>query len=161
MLANLRPWHGYLVVVVVLFVASLFIPVDDAFPPGHKVLDPAKATLDLIDGIIKLMVPLTTIMVTAAAALAVKGNTWTSRWATLDSLLIVCVFLCGAVAYFGVYLCYMRILTMVSLASIFVREGGLLWGLKLQYFGIIMGFACLGLVFTRIIEGRLTKSPGG
>jgi uncharacterized membrane protein YedE/YeeE len=55
----------------------------------------------------------------------------------------------------------MRILTMLSqaaLPSINVLEGGVILGLRMQYIGIMLGYACLGLVFTRMIEGRLTTA---
>ena len=152
---KIRLWHVYIVLVLFLILASLFIPSDDAFFPKHKIQDPAKAILDIIDSIVKLVLTLTTTMLGAAAALTLKGNTWTASWKKADSALIVAVFLCGAISYFGVYLCYIRTLTMVNASYFNALEGGLVWSIRLQYLGIIFGVSCLGLVFARIIDGRL------
>ncbi len=158
----MRLWHLYLAAVILLVGVSLCLRAPDAFAPGPQVKDPGKSLLDVMDSAIKLLVALNTAMVTAAAALTVKGHTWSAGWGKADSLLILAVFLCGAVAYTGGYVCYMRILTMLSqaqLPSINVLEGGVLLGLRLQYGGIIAGYMCLGLVFTRMIEGRMVSAP--
>jgi len=161
MLAKFKLWQLYLVIIFPLFGASLLVPADAPFDVGPTVLDPAKATLDIIDGVIKLVMALNTVMVGGAAALTVKGTSWTFNWTKLDSLMIVLVFLSGGVAYFGVYFCYMRLLTMVNqvtVSSVNVGDIGVILALRLQYSGIIIGFACLGLVFSRVVEGRISTA---
>ncbi len=158
MLTHVKLWWLYLIIIFPLFALSLFVPVSEPFEVGPQVKDPAKATLDIIDGVIKLVMALNTVMVGSAAALTVKGSSWTSNWTKIDSLMIVLVFLCAGVAYFGVYFCYMRLLTMVNqvaISSVNVLEGGMILALRLQYTGIIAGFAFLGFVFSRVVEGRI------
>ena len=154
----LRLWHIYILVVILLLAGSLFVPVDTAFPPKYKVEDPAKSTLELLDSTIKIIVSLNTAMLAGASALTLKSNSWTSLWTRLDSALILLVFINGAMSYFGVYFCYMRLLTMVGASFLDPVEGGLVWSLRLQYLGIISGVTLLGLVFARIIEGRVSKT---
>ena len=157
--SKLRVWHCYLVIVFLLLVASFFVPIQPVFPPQLKVQDPAKAALDLVDGVVKLVTGVNTAMLAGAAALTIKGTSWTSSWSKADSVIIIFVFLGGAISYFGVYLCYVRALTMINQSAFYPIESGIIWSLRLQYFGIILGVVSLGLVFSRVIEGRTPSPP--
>lgn len=152
-------WAIYCVLVMTVFIATYYIPSDSAIPITNEVKDSAAAILAILKDMTTLITTLNTAMLGAAAALAIKGNSWTDRWSRLDSKLIILAFISGAISYFGVYLSYIRILTMVMQSNIDPLEAGLLWAIRLQYYGTIFGVALLGLVFVRMLEGRIGKEP--
>jgi len=158
-MARFKPplWAAYLLMAAGLLAASLYVPRDTVFGGDVIVENPGQATLAAIDQMTKLIVSLNTAMFAAAGAMTVKGKDWTSRWNSLDSLLIVLVFACGAISYFGVFLCYVRLISMTSVGAMSVVETQMLWSIRLQYWGFIAGVVLLGLVFTRILEGRIDK----
>lgn len=150
----MRLSYLYIVFIILLVGGSTFIPRDLAFPVTHSLQDPAKATLDILDGITKLIAALDTALLGAAGAVVVKAPTWTKKWELLDSLLMTSVFVFGAISYFGIYFMDVRILTMVNAATVNPSELGLTWGLRLAYLGTIAGVVVLGLVFSRLMDGR-------
>lgn len=131
---------------------SFFVPHDEVFDAGQAVNDPGRATLDILKEIMSLVLTLTTTMLGAAGILIVKGREWVDGWSRLESFFIMLVFLCGIASYFGVYTCQVSILSMVNIGVLNPLEAGLLWSLRLQYFGLIVGAFFLGLAFTLMIE---------
>lgn len=152
-------WLSYSLIAGALFALSFYIPRDTAFPPGNAVANSGQATLDVLQEIMKLVLSLNTVMLTAAGALFVKAREWKLDLGYLEVALLLCVFLCGAVSYFGVYNCQMRILTMVNYSAINPLELGLLNSLRLQYAGLILGVFLLGLVFALLL-GPARKKEG-
>jgi hypothetical protein len=144
------PW-AYLALVGLLVAASFFVPRDHVFMPGTAIADPGKATLDLFDGLIKLIASLNTALLAAAGAIAVKGKDWSARWGLTDAALIILVFVCSATSYYGIYLCYVRLLSMVGSGRINPLELQMTWAIRLAYWGVILGVSLLGLVFTRML----------
>jgi len=145
-------WAAYVAIVLTLLALSFFLPRDDIFPPGSDLKDPAQATLTTLSEIMKLVLSLNAAMLAAAGALIVKGTDWFGGWRKFEGLMILCVFLSGVVVYFGVYTCNMAILTMVNAETINPLETSLLWSLKLQYFGLILGGFLLGLAFSLMMD---------
>ena len=149
-------WLLYVLLVAVLLGLTYLVPHDRSFPVINTVNDPAAAILSTLGDMIKLIVALNTAMMAAAATVTVKGREWTTKWDRLDSVLIMLSFASGAVSYFGIYLTYMRILTMTAAKASTINplEGGIVWSLRLQYCGTVAGIIFLGLVFARMLEGR-------
>ena len=150
-------WGLYAVAAIILLAASYFIPVARVFLPGVNVTKPDEALLGLIKEMTQLIVALNTSMMAAAAALTIRGSVWSDRWSRFDSGLIVAAFASGAVSYFGVYFGYVRLLTMVGAKTLNPLEAGFLWSIRLQYYGTIVGVFLVGLVFARMLEGRLIR----
>lgn len=149
---NIPLWIPYTALAAILFVLSLFLPHDDVMGAGLTISDPGSASLSTLQEIMKLVLSLNTAMLAAAGTLVVKGNDWTGGWSKLESLLIISVFLCGVVSYFGVYTCHLAILTMLGAGSLNPLELGLMWSLRLQYFGVIVGAFLLGFVFALLAD---------
>lgn len=145
-------WVPYTALAALLFGLSFFLPYDDVLGAGQEVSDPGRASLAILQEIMKFALSLNTAMLAGAGALILKGNDWAGGWRKLESLLIISVFLCGVVCYFGVYTCHLAILTMVSEGVLNPMERGLIWSLRLQYFGVIVGAFLLGLVFALLAD---------
>ena len=152
-------WPAYVAIAGALLYGAFHLPGDGLFSAGRRVADPAGSTISTLGDMIKLITSLNTAMLAGAATLTLKGKDWTSRWERLDSLLIMLVFAGGAVSYFGVYSAYVRLLSMVNGGSINPMETRMLWTIRLQFWGVIGGVAALGLVFARILEGRVSSAP--
>lgn len=144
----------YLVLAFLLVRLTLHVPHDKVLAAGQTVSDPAGATLTVLQQLSQLVLSLDTAMLGAAGFVVLKGRDLVGSWSPLESLLLICVFLAGALSYFGVYSCQMSILEMVAVGSINPVEAGLLWSLKMQYLGLIGGCLLLGLVFSLML-GRL------
>lgn len=157
-LRNMPLWMPYSILALTLVAASFFVPADEVFPPGQSIADPGQATLTILQEMMKLVLSLTTAMLGAAGALVVKGREWVRGWSRVESFLVIAVFLCGVVSYFGVYVCHISILTMVTYGVLNPLETSLLWSLRLQYFGLISGALLLGLVFSLMLD-RVRVSP--
>jgi hypothetical protein len=147
-------WVVYLTAAALFLAATFMIPRSAAFPPGAMFGDGAGATLELIKELIKLAVTLDSALLTAAAAFAVKGRDWAPRWSRLDSSLVLLVFVAGVASYFGVYFCYIRLLTMLTMSTIYPLERGVVWSIRLMYYGILLGVFILGLILSRVLDRR-------
>lgn len=158
MLRRIPLWVPYLVLSLALVAITLNSTTDEAFPPGQPIGDPGQTSVAMLQEVMKLVLSLSTAMLGAAGALVVKGREWSRGWTKLESLLMIAVFLCGAVSFFGVYLCHIAILTMVSSGSIYTLEANLLSGLRFQYLGLIGGAFLLGLVFSLMLD-RVRTQP--
>jgi hypothetical protein len=151
----------YLALLIIIIPLTLYVPRDAVFIPGPSISDPAKVILDILDNTTKLVVALDTALMGAAATLVIKANEWSRRWTRLDSTVIVLVFACGAASYFGVYLLDVRLLSTVSVnpgSSVNPLESGMLWAIRIQYWGMIAGVALLGLTFTRLLDARIAHA---
>lgn len=141
----------YLAAAVLLLAAALYIPYDDPLKGGREVTNPAATSLQLIGEIAKLVMTLNTAMLAGAGAVLTKRYSWITL-RSADKIMIISVFLCGAISYFGVYFSQTRILTMVSAGILDPLELGLLWGIRMQYGGLILGVLLLGLTFARAVD---------
>ena len=154
--ARVPLWVPYLVVAGGLVALSFYVPHDDVVGAVQDIPEPGQATLGILQQIMTLVLTLNAAMLAAAGALVVKGGEWSGGgWRRLEGLLVTAVFLCGVTSYFGVYSCQVAILTMVNAGGINPLETGLMWSLRLQYFGLISGALLLGLVFALMIDRRL------
>lgn len=154
MLKQFRPpplWILYLLIATLLVAGSFFTPRDQVFAPGLNLADPGKATFDALKDLMALVLTLTTAMLGATGALIVKGRDWVRGWTAVESFLLLIVFLCGVVSFYGVYTCQVAILSMANAASLNPLEKGLMFSLRLQYFGLIAGAFFLGLAFTLMV----------
>lgn len=142
---------AYILGAAALVALFLNIPHDEVMQPLHAVKDPASTSLAMIGEISKLIMTLDAAMLAAAGTMLVK-NTQLRRSSRIDALLLLVVFLAGAISYFGVYFGQTRLLTMVSAGYLDPLELGLMWAIRLQYGGIIGGVFLLGLVFARGLE---------
>ena len=158
-LARAPMWAIYLALVAAGIYLSFHVPRDDVFPPGLDVPDPGKAVVETLREISKLVMTLNSAMIAGAAALAIKGKDWTSQWGRAETFFVMAVFISGAVAYFGVYLCQVRLLTMLNMQTINPLERGLIWSVRLQYLGVIAGVTFLGLTFVLMLRGRFEPPP--
>lgn len=149
----------YLLAAALLLGAALYIPYDDPIVTGHPVADPAATSLQLVSEIAKLVMTLNTAMLAGAGALLAKRYSWV-RLGGIDKSLVMGVFLCGAISYFGVYFSQTRILTMTGAGILDPLELGLLWGIRLQYGGLILGVLLLGLVFSRAVDADHGSDDG-
>ena len=147
-------WLIYAVVVVLLLIGSRFIPEDTAIPMANQLTDPAKATLDFLLEMVKLITALNTALLGTTAAIIVKGRDWSTRWNWVDGLLVLVIMICASISYYGIYLGHVTILGMVFKGTIYPLATRLQWAISLQYYGTLGGVALLGLVFTRLLEGR-------
>lgn len=148
-------WPIYTAAVVTVMVASEFIQSDAALPATNKIQDSAKATLDVLMSASQLMVALNTALMSAAAAVTVKGHEWGARWRYVDGLLVMAAFAGGTASYYGVYVQHIATLSMVYQGTIYPFERSLQWGMSLQYYGLVFGVFVLGLLFSRMLEGRV------
>jgi hypothetical protein len=160
MLGRLPYWSIYVSAVILVYVASLFVPTDNVVPVSNKFVDPAKATMDVILAMVQLITALDTALLGAAGAMAVKGKEWSPRWNRLDGLLVLFVFICGAASYYGIYLGHVAVLSTVFQGTINPFEARFQWALGLQYYGLLLGVFLLGLVFARMLDGRISLSGG-
>jgi len=151
-------WIIYSAVVALIYIASLFIPFGHAVPITQKLADPSKATLDVLVSITQLISALDAALLGAAATLTVKGRDWSTRWARVDGVLVLFVFICGATSYYGTYLGYVAILGMLAQGMVNPFEVRVQWSLMIQYDGLVLGVFLLGLVFARMLEGRIVRT---
>ena len=68
------------------------------------------------------------------------------------------VFVCGVATYCGVFMSHVQILTMVNSGLLNPLETGLMWSMRLQYGGLILGVFLLGLALA-IGLGRSQSPP--
>jgi hypothetical protein len=155
-------WMIYGGVVFLIYIASFFIPADYAVPASLKFTDPAKATLDLVLAIVQLITALDTALLAAAGAITVKRKEWSTRWNYVDGLLVLVVFICGAVSYYGIYLGHVALLSTAAKGVINPFETRFQWALRLEYYGLLLGVFLLGLVIARMLEDdESTLCPRG
>jgi hypothetical protein len=147
-------WAVYMAIVLLLLIGSFFIPDDKAIPVPNHLADPAKATLDFLLEMVKLIAALNTALLGATGAIIVKGRDWSVCWNWVDGLLVLVIMICASVSYYGIYLGHVTILGMVFKGTIYPFATRLQWAISLQYYGTLTGVALLGLVFTRLLEGR-------
>jgi hypothetical protein len=148
----------YVLIVCILYALSYFIPQGDVIPLTAKLTDPAESTLKFLTEMIKLITALNTALLGAAAAITVKGKEWSAIWSRLDGILILAILVTTSVPYYGIYLSYVSILTMVNQGTIYPFEQRLQWAIGFQYYGTLAAVFLLGLVFTRLLEGRRDPS---
>lgn len=153
-----RLYWAFIVLALGMIALSFLIPAENVFEPGAVLKDNGKAVLDEFDSVIKLVTGLDSLLLAAAAAITVKGRDWSPRWTSIDSVLILLTFMAAAVSYYGVYLCEIRLLSMAQAGGILATETLLLWAVRLQHWGIIVGVSLLGIVFCRMLEGRTSET---
>lgn len=151
---------AYLLGAALLVAMFLYIPRDQVLQPLHAIADPAATSLAMISEISKLIMTLDAAMLAAAGAILLKDVQF-RRSSRLDALMLIFVFLAGAMSYFGVYFSQVRLLTMVSAGYLDPLELGLRWAIRLQYGGIIGGVFLLGLVFARGLEQQAHGRQNG
>jgi len=145
---------AYIVVVLLFYACSQFIPTSDSIPFTVELEEPAKATLDFLVETMKLTTGLNTALLAAIAAITVKGREWSERWGRWEGTLVVAA-LCGvAVSYYGIYVEHASVLSMIYNGTIYPFERRLDVALKLQYYGTLAAVFCIGLAFTRLLEAR-------
>jgi|GEM_PF-5184577 len=144
----------YLACIAVLAVLPFLIPGSRVIPRSANVHDPGKAIVDSLYEMTKVVASLDSALFAGAAALAVKGREWSTRWGRVDAFLVMLSMVAGAASYYGIYLTHDSILSMVFEASIYPFERRLQAALSLQYYGLLTGVLLLGLVFTRLLEDR-------
>jgi hypothetical protein len=93
-------------------------------------------------------------MLAAASALAIRGHDWSSRWEKLDGFFVILSYLAGATSYYGIYIAYVAMLEMIDQKVLGAMNPRLQTGLAIQFYGTIVGFLLLGLVFARMLEQR-------
>lgn len=155
MLSRIPLWVYYLAMIGALVAGAYFIPTSPTVPLDVVVKDSARATLDLLLETTKLVTALDTALVGAAAALAVKGTEWSSTWGRAECVLVLLCFLGASLSYFGVYLTQVAVLAMVYQGGLYLFEARLYFGFRLQFYGMLGGVVCLGIVFIRMLEGRI------
>ena len=148
-------WLVYcLLIVVAAILMTALWPHSETVPVSGSLEKPAETTIELVQSLIALATTLNTTMFAAAAALAIKGKDWTPTWSRFDGIVLLLAFVCGAVSYYGVYAAYAAMLEMVDQGVIGGMSPELQTALAAQYYGTLGGFVLLGLVFTRMLEGR-------
>lgn len=152
-------WLFFLLAVAAAYGLSLFIPVDEVLPASLVIAEPAKATLEAIQESSKLLVTLNTTMLAAAASLIVKGKDWSASWAKIDGYLLLFTFVCGASSYYGVYVSQIDLLSMIAGGRITPLSSRLQFAIAIQYYGLLLGLVSMGVVFARMLEGRLPSEP--
>lgn len=160
---NLRPppyWSIYIVLVAVFYVLVLFIPKDNALPAVDMLKIPAKAILDLTVQTTNLVASLNTAMVTVAGLLAVKGREWSVTWGWIDGIGVMLAFVAAAVSYMGVFIGYMSLLSTVAKGSAYPLTMTLSWARGLEFYGSFIGIFLVGLIFSRMLEGRMSYTCG-
>jgi hypothetical protein len=147
-------WVLYIAVMLVFYLLSQLIPTSSDVPIYVTINDPGKATLDFLLETTKLITALNTALVGAAAAITVKGKDWSTNWSNLESTFVLLCFIGTSISYYGIYVSHIAILSMVYQGTINVYETQLAAGMKIQFYGMLAGVLCLGLVFTRMLQGR-------
>jgi hypothetical protein len=140
-------WVTYVVLVVGMLIGSLYVPQASIFLPGPSVSEPGNEIINLLGEMIQLVSGLNTAVLGAAAAMTVKGREWSSRWNRSDSLLTIAVFAFCSVSYFGGYLCYVRLLSMLAAnggGAVNPIETEMLWPIRFQYWGVDSRCSCAG-----------------
>lgn len=153
-LGRMPYWAIYFALAAILFVLSLMLPDPDVMPATAELKDSATAMLDAVKSITTLISALTTTLCAGAATVAVKGKEWSVAWNRFDGALIICVLLCGAVSYYGLYLSSIAILEMVEAGVFGINSPRLSNAITIQYYAVIIGYLVLGFVFCRLMEGR-------
>jgi hypothetical protein len=148
-------WPVYLAIVGALMFASEFVQGDKTVPFASTIADPGKQTIDVLAASSQLIVALNTALLSAAAAMTIKGHEWGARWHYVDGVLVMGALASGTVSYYGVYLQHIATLGMVYKGTINPFERSLQWGMSLQYYGVVCEVVLLGLVFSRMLEGRV------
>jgi hypothetical protein len=148
----------YIIAVALLFGASFFIPESNFVVPEVQISDRAKATIDYLFEMGKIVAALNTAVFSAAAALTVKGKDWSAKWGRLEGILVVVALVCGAWSYYGIYLGHIAALGMVYAGTINPFESRLSIAFSIQYYGTLIGIFLLGLVFARMLEGWMGAS---
>lgn len=143
----------YVAGVIILYVASLFIP--DKGASGELTLaDAAKVSLDYYLEISKLVGSLSIALVGGCGALVIKGRDWSTHWTRLDATAIVFALLAAAASLYGVYLGHIAVLQMTIERIFDPFQSRLSAALAIQYYGLVVGVLLLGLVFTRMLAVR-------
>lgn len=160
-LAAIPYWVLYVALVVILLVGVILLPDNPMVPVSSEIKDAGATTITVVNSMIGLMSTLNTTMLAAAAALAVKGRDWSDVWSRADGSILLCTFVAGSVSYYGVYTAYVALLEMVDIGYMSGLAPHLQRGLSTQYYATLAGYVLLGLVFTRMLEGRrLSKAAG-
>lgn len=115
---------------------------------------PGEAALATINRMIELMVKLNTAMLAAAGTLTVKHKDWMATWNHVDSYLMMAVFCCGAISYFGIYVAHTHLLSTIAQSAVVPLASELIFSFRLQYFGTLAGVGLLGLIFSRMLAAR-------
>lgn len=149
-------WLIYLACIGAFFLLSLTLRLDDVIPVSQEVKDPAQSSINFLLEMSKVISGLNTAATGAAAAICVKGKDWSTRWSSFDGVAAMLVFVAAAVSTYGIYLSHMAVFNMVKDGAFFALETGLQTALRLQYYGTLSAIFLLGLVFTRLLEGRIT-----
>lgn len=152
---------SYLVLVAILLLLAFYIPREQQFKPVIMVQNPAEAALKVIDKLATLAAGLSTAFVAATVGIAIKGNDIINDKSPLSMIAVVLIFLSAAASYFGIYLGYVRLISMISTAgvsSIDPAETQMLWAVRLQFWGIVSEAIALGFLLVRILEGKSRTS---
>lgn len=151
----------YAAAAAVALAAAFILPSDEAIGTTIEISSEKQAAmlLQTFDSMIGLITTLNTAMLAAAAAVAVKGSQWSRIWTPFDAAVVVCVFICGAISYHGVYVAYVSLLEMIENKALTALGATLQLGFAMQYYGTLAGVLLLGLVFARLVAGRKTEAP--
>lgn len=150
-------WVVYCALVATVFFISIFLP-EGGFAADLKLVDPAKASFDIVAELNKSIGTLATTMLAASVALVVKGKDWSLHWSRLDGCLLIVVFVAGAVAHYGIYVANVASLEMVATGVVDPLATRLQVAIAFQYYALLGGMFVLGLVFCRMLETRRTEA---
>ena len=152
---------AYVLLVVVLVILAFFIPAASQFEPALIVQNPADAALKFFDKLTTLAAGLSTAFVAATVGIAIRGNDFQADRSPLSGIAVILVFLSAAISYFGIYLGYVRLISMVAAAgasAIDPAETQILWAVRMQFWGVVVEAIALGFLLIRILEGRSRSS---
>lgn len=138
----------------VIFLVSFFLPDMKGATADVRLTDPAKATLDYITEMAKLVGSLNTALFAACGALAIKGRDWSAHWTDADGYMIILALVAGSTCYYGTYLAQTAIIEMVYHGAIDPFSVRLSTALGMQYYALLLGVFLVGLVFARMLAAR-------
>ena len=145
---------GYTLICATFVGLSFLIPRQSALFPGLAVADPAKVVIELMSAMVKLTSTINSAALAFAAGLAIKGRDWSPSWRFVDSIALTTCFIAGAASYFGVYLCYSRLLSMTANGFVNLFELQMIWSIRLQFWGILAEVYLIGLTFCNMVVYR-------
>ena len=152
---------SYLLVVVTLIILSLYIPRDEQFEANAIVADPTGAILKIFDKITTLAASINTALAAAVVAIMFKSSDISIKRAPANALAVIVAFAACSISYFGIYLGYVRLITMLSVVdapSIDLTETQMIWAVRMQFWGIVLEAAAIGFLLIQILEAKVDSA---
>ncbi len=148
----------YVLLVATLVILSLYIPRDEQFEPNVIVADPTDSILKIFDKITTLAASINTALAATVVAITFKSSDISIRRAPSSALAVIVAFASCSISYFGIYLGYVRLITMLSVsgaASIDLTETQMIWAVRMQFWGIVLEAAAIGFLLIQILEAKV------